>query len=177
MTTAIAYSGSIIALPASSFLGSSVLGWESIFYVFGGVGLIWCMVWYVCGGNSPESEGFLLIEESVGDDNEDENGNEDDNRNGNEIGFVDRNERRIGVGEGNIPWKVILSRKEVWAIIIAQTCNSWGFFLNYSWLPTFYLDRFGIDVNKLGYFSGMLHFIVRLKAENTISNGSLVSLE
>ncbi|CAG8602191.1 2780_t:CDS:2 [Paraglomus brasilianum] len=66
MTTAIAYSGSIIALPASSFLGSSVLGWESIFYVFGGVGLIWCMV---------------------------------------------------------------------------------------CWLPTFYLDRFGIDVNKLGYFS------------------------
>ncbi|CAG8482564.1 5485_t:CDS:2 [Paraglomus occultum] len=63
MVTAMAYSGSIIALPTSSFLGSSVLGWESIFYVFGGVGLIWCMFWYVCGGNSPESEGFSLIEE------------------------------------------------------------------------------------------------------------------
>jgi len=148
MATAIGYSGSIIALPASSFLGSSVLGWESIFYVFGGVGLIWCMVWYVCGGNSPESEERLLLIEE-----EDEN-------------WIDRNERRRG--EGNIPWKVILSRKEIWAIIIAQSCNAWGFYLNHSWLPTFFLDRFGIDVNKLGYYSGkvfLLHFIVRLKTE------------
>jgi len=166
MTSAIAFSGSISALPASSFLGSSVLGWESIFYVFGGVGLSWCMIWYVCGGNSPESEErcLLIEEESSGDEDE------DDNRNENYSGVVDRNERRVSGrgGKGNIPWKVILSSKEVWAIIISLLCNSWGFFLRQSWLPTFYLDRFGVDVNKLGYYSGkvfLLHFVVRLKTE------------
>ncbi|GJJ76446.1 hypothetical protein EMPS_08805 [Entomortierella parvispora] len=51
------------------------------------------------------------------------------------------------------PWKALLLRREVWAIIISQFCNSLGFFVMQSWLPTFYLDYYGVDVGKIGYFS------------------------
>lgn len=51
------------------------------------------------------------------------------------------------------PWRALLLRREVWAIIISQFCNSLGFFVMQSWLPTFYLDYYGVDVGKIGYFS------------------------
>ncbi|KAF9177611.1 hypothetical protein BGZ51_008521 [Haplosporangium sp. Z 767] len=41
-----------------------------------------------------------------------------------------------------VPWKELMARKEVWSIIISQ-----------SWLPTFYLDFYGVEVGKIGYFA------------------------
>ncbi|KAK5820850.1 major facilitator superfamily domain-containing protein [Linnemannia elongata] len=52
-----------------------------------------------------------------------------------------------------VPWKQLLKRREVWAIIISQLCNSLGFFVMQSWLPTFYLDFYNVDVGKIGYFT------------------------
>ncbi|KAG0251832.1 hypothetical protein BG011_007354 [Mortierella polycephala] len=42
-----------------------------------------------------------------------------------------------------VPWKELMARKEVWSIIISQ-----------SWLPTFYLDFYGVEIGKIGYFAG-----------------------
>ncbi|KAG0295574.1 hypothetical protein BGZ96_011427 [Linnemannia gamsii] len=52
-----------------------------------------------------------------------------------------------------VPWKQLLTRREIWAIIISQFCNSLGFFVMQSWVPTFYLDFYGVDVGKIGYFT------------------------
>ncbi|CAG8507774.1 1309_t:CDS:2 [Racocetra fulgida] len=41
-----------------------------------------------------------------------------------------------------IPWKLIFSRREVWAIILGQFCNSWGFFILLNWLPIYYYEHF-----------------------------------
>ncbi|KAK9768539.1 hypothetical protein K7432_000750 [Basidiobolus ranarum] len=57
----------------------------------------------------------------------------------------------------NIPWGDIFASKEVWAILLNQFCNSWGFYVLLSWLPTYYKDVFDVDLNELGYFSGMLY--------------------
>ncbi|KAF9390391.1 hypothetical protein CPB97_009352 [Podila verticillata] len=52
-----------------------------------------------------------------------------------------------------VPWKLLLKRREVWAIILSQFCAAFGFFIMQSWTPTFYLEYFGVDVGKIGYFS------------------------
>ncbi|KAF9431963.1 hypothetical protein BGZ76_011470 [Entomortierella beljakovae] len=52
-----------------------------------------------------------------------------------------------------IPWKALLARREVWAIIFSQLFNSFGFFVMQSWIPTFYLDYYDVDVGKIGYYS------------------------
>ncbi|KAF9896727.1 hypothetical protein BX616_006866, partial [Lobosporangium transversale] len=56
-----------------------------------------------------------------------------------------RSKRRDGVKVARstpVPWKELIMRREVWAIIFSQ-----------SWLPTFYLDYYGVDVGKIGYFA------------------------
>ena len=54
---------------------------------------------------------------------------------------------------GEIPWKAILSSKEVWAILINQFCNSWGFYVLLTWLPSYYKDVYKVDLSDVGYFT------------------------
>ncbi|KAF9353724.1 hypothetical protein BGX26_008517 [Mortierella sp. AD094] len=79
--------------------------------------------------------------------------------------------QRQDLGKPNkepVPWKKLLKRREVWSIIFSQArneyyinsivkefefFNSMGFFVMQSWVPTFYLDFYGVDVGKIGYYA------------------------
>ncbi|KAJ7007685.1 hypothetical protein NC653_006655 [Populus alba x Populus x berolinensis] len=37
-----------------------------------------------------------------------------------------------------IPWKLILSKAPVWALIISHFCHNWGTFVLLTWMPTYY---------------------------------------
>lgn len=37
-----------------------------------------------------------------------------------------------------IPWKLILSKPPVWALIICHFCHNWGTFILLTWMPTYY---------------------------------------
>lgn len=45
--------GTVIALPFSGILAQE-LGWESVFYVQGGLGGIWCVLWIFLVYDSPQ---------------------------------------------------------------------------------------------------------------------------
>jgi len=38
----------------------------------------------------------------------------------------------------DIPWKLILSKAPVWALIISHFCHNWGTFILLTWMPTYY---------------------------------------
>ncbi|RGB42532.1 major facilitator superfamily domain-containing protein [Rhizophagus diaphanus] len=174
--------GSIIAFPVSTWLGSGPWGWESIFWVFGTVGVIWSLIWQIYGGSDPstypgiskeeldlilkdihkESRSYYsslptgeeeamnrssddVINVADGDDNDDVISEEID-----ESFTAIKNSKPL-----HIPWRLIFSRREVWAIIIAYVCHSGGFFMLLNWLPTYYLDHFGVDIKYLGYFTAL----------------------
>ncbi|KAF9956204.1 hypothetical protein BGZ65_002905, partial [Modicella reniformis] len=67
--------------------------------------------------------------------------------------------RQLETTEANkeaVPWKALLARREVWAIILSQFFNSFGFFIMQSWIPTFYLDYYGVDVGKIGFYAAAI---------------------
>jgi ACS family sodium-dependent inorganic phosphate cotransporter len=37
-----------------------------------------------------------------------------------------------------IPWKLILSKAPVWALIVSHFCHNWGTFILLTWMPTYY---------------------------------------
>ncbi|CAL5340020.1 unnamed protein product [Camellia sinensis] len=54
-------------------------------------------------------------------------------------------EKRLILGGSNskepvtvIPWKLILSKAPVWALIISHFCDNWGTFILLTWMPTYY---------------------------------------
>jgi hypothetical protein len=48
-----------------------------------------------------------------------------------------------------IPWGKLLSRVEVWAIIVCHFCHNWGTFILLTWMPTYY--------NQVGQKLGCSH--------------------
>ena len=37
-----------------------------------------------------------------------------------------------------IPWKLLLSKAPVWALIVCHFCHNWGTFILLTWMPTYY---------------------------------------
>ena len=52
-TTAGTAFGTVIAMPASTYL-CELLGWESVFYVFGGLGVVWFLIWCLVIHDGPD---------------------------------------------------------------------------------------------------------------------------
>ncbi|KAJ9188325.1 hypothetical protein P3X46_003691 [Hevea brasiliensis] len=47
-----------------------------------------------------------------------------------------------------IPWKLILSKAPVWALIISYFCHNWGTFILLTWMPTYY-NQFNLTESGL----------------------------
>lgn len=58
-----------------------------------------------------------------------------------------------------IPWKLIFSRKEVWAILVNQFCSSFLYYALLNWLPTYYNEVFHVDLDKIGWFSSVTYAV------------------
>ncbi|GFH07027.1 MFS domain-containing protein, partial [Haematococcus lacustris] len=43
--------------------------------------------------------------------------------------------------------------REVWAICVAQYCQSWGMYGLLNWLPTFFKDFYHIEIADLGAYT------------------------
>ena len=52
-----------------------------------------------------------------------------------------------------IPWRLILSKRPVWALILSHFCHNWGTFILLTWMPTYYNQVLGLDLMKSGLYS------------------------
>ncbi|XP_040572757.1 sialin isoform X1 [Lepeophtheirus salmonis] len=133
------YVGTVIALPLSGLLAQHV-NWESIFYVFGCIGLIWCALWAWVVKDSPEDD--TKITES-------------------ELEYL-----RSAIGVTNEeclmtpPWKKMLSSKAVWAIIIAHFAENWGFYTLLTGLPMFMRDVLKYKLDQAGFLAALPYLLM-----------------
>lgn len=112
------YVGTVVGMSLSGVLAVS-LGWESVFYVFGCIGIVWFVLWIAIVKRSPQDDKHMKNEErdyivaSLG------------HQKTNNPKFL------------KAPWKHIWTSVPVWAIIVAHFCESWGFFTLLTQLPSF----------------------------------------
>ncbi|XP_057327307.1 putative inorganic phosphate cotransporter [Microplitis mediator] len=122
--------GAAITMPICGFLIASV-GWESVFYLTGGISIIWSIAWFTLVYDSPAkhpritNEERRFIEESIGT----------------------TSSKKVHA----VPWKFIFTSLPVWAIIITHGCSVFGYFTVVNQLPTYfkYILNFNIKANGL----------------------------
>lgn len=67
-----------------------------------------------------------------------------------------------------IPWKLLLSKAPVWALIVSHFCHNWGTFILLTWMPTYYnqvtamLKIVPVPVSLRAYFGIESLFMIRL---------------
>ncbi|KAG4077120.1 hypothetical protein HA402_016107 [Bradysia odoriphaga] len=130
------YMGTVVAMPLSGILAVT-LGWESIFYVFGCIGILWFLLWIFIVKRSPQDDPHMTNEERayiVAS-----------------LGHQKRNQPKFS----EAPWKEIWTSSAVWAIIVAHFCESWGFFTLLTQLPSFLKDILNYDISNSGFLSAL----------------------
>ena len=122
--------GTMIALLASPMIVIAI-GWQSVFYISGALGIVWLAIWWNKAADGPENcEGVSAGEMEV----------------------IRRGQSEVALADA-IPWGRILREKAVWAIVIAHLCNNFGFYILLLWLPTYLHHTFNVPMARLGLFS------------------------
>ncbi|KAJ9698629.1 hypothetical protein PVL29_007612 [Vitis rotundifolia] len=123
------YLGSVTGLAFSPFLIHS-FGWPSVFYSFGSLGTVWFATWLSKAYSSPLEDPELLPKEKKL--------------------IVGNSVSKEPVKE--IPWRLILSKPPVWALIGSHFCHNWGTFILLTWMPTYYNQVLKFNLTESGLF-------------------------
>lgn len=110
------YAGTVVSMPLSG-LFSAYLGWESVFYIFGAIGLVWFVIWTIIVRKSPQEDPFISEEEK---------------------NYI---MKKLGTKKDektpSPPWGAILTSPAVYAIVASHCAENWGFYTLLTQLPTF----------------------------------------
>lgn len=123
-------------------------GWESVFYIFGFLGIIWCLAFqFVKEDQSPldgdYSDSSQMPLDTVGK---------------NLVTIPEGMSRSSSSGELNnslkdVPWKAFFRSQAVWAMIYTHFCGSWGHYTCLSWLPTYFGEELGLNLTGAAWVS------------------------
>uniref|UniRef100_A0A7R9YSS6 Major facilitator superfamily (MFS) profile domain-containing protein n=1 Tax=Chlamydomonas euryale TaxID=1486919 RepID=A0A7R9YSS6_9CHLO len=122
--------GSIIGLSVSPQL-IVALGWPSVFQGFGSLGIFWFLAWQARARSTPAEDPGITEAEAK---------------------YIAASTPKREPGKP-IPWKKLLTTKEVWTIIVCHFCHNWGTFILLTWMPTYYNKVLGLDLMHSGVLS------------------------
>lgn len=158
------YAGSIIGL-----IGTPVLlrywGYHEVFYVSGAIGLVWAALFVLTTKDpdriplavldpSPDTSLSLMIAAplpapSLPPAIAKPSSQSCDST----TGLLDRLESDESTEEVHPGILAILAHRAVWAIIVAQFCCTWGYFVLLAWMPTYLHIEHGLDVSSSAWLS------------------------
>ncbi len=123
--------GTIFALSTTGLLVSAY-GWQSVFYVFGGLGLVFAVVWFKFIHAKPSDHPTISDEERA------------------YLGSLENTEAE---DREPIPWVLFLKHPAIWALFINHFCANWTLYLFLAWLPSYFRDVQGLSIAGSGLFA------------------------
>uniref|UniRef100_A0A8C0G0G8 Vesicular glutamate transporter 1 n=1 Tax=Chelonoidis abingdonii TaxID=106734 RepID=A0A8C0G0G8_CHEAB len=139
------YAGAVVAMPLAGVL-VQYSGWTSVFYVYGSFGIFWYMFWLLVSYESPAQHPTITeeerryIEESIGESASLMN----------------------PLVKFKAPWRKFFTSMPVYAIIVANFCRSWTFYLLLISQPAYFEEVFGFEISKVGLLSALPHLVMTI---------------
>lgn len=125
--------GAAITLPVCGYL-IAYFEWPSVFYVTGGIALVWAIAWFWVVHDSPEQHPRISREEKE---------------------KLRKEIKPIIVEKTKTPWRKILTSGPVWALIVTNTGVSFAFFVAFNQLPTYMSQVLHFNIKQNGWFSSL----------------------
>ncbi|XP_053378608.1 uncharacterized transporter slc-17.2-like [Mercenaria mercenaria] len=110
-------------------------GWGSIFYVTGGLGILWSLAWLYISADTPTSHPRIEVEE---------------------IRYITRNvEYDTEKRTTSVPWLSMARPPCLWACLTAHVCNNWTTYTLLTNIPTFMKEVLKYDIKANGALSAV----------------------
>ncbi|KAJ8672811.1 hypothetical protein QAD02_004071 [Eretmocerus hayati] len=130
--------GTLITLAISGVLAASRFGWPSIFYAVGTSGILWSILFLYAGADYPSEHPSISHEEAEYINTS--------------LGSLDK---IADAEKPKIPWKAILTSLPLWANIISNSGNIYGFYTLLTQLPTYMKYVLNFDISQNGGISAL----------------------
>lgn len=123
--------GTIVTMPITGFISASWVGWPPTFYLFGGLGYCWALIWAFLGANGPGEHKTISEAERC---------------------YI---ESSLGTTENTqttaTPWKAIFTSLPAWAIIVGNFGQNWGYSTLLTEMPNYMnkVMKFDMESNSL----------------------------
>uniref|UniRef100_A0A3Q4GJK7 Vesicular glutamate transporter 1 n=1 Tax=Neolamprologus brichardi TaxID=32507 RepID=A0A3Q4GJK7_NEOBR len=139
------YAGAVVAMPLAGIL-VQYTGWPSVFYVYGSFGIFWYLFWILVSYESPAAHPTIspeerkYIEDAIGES----------------ASFLNP------LQKFKTPWRHFFTSMPVYAIIVANFCRSWTFYLLLISQPAYFEEVFGFEISKVGIVSALPHLVMTI---------------
>ncbi len=136
-------------IPAGTVVGLSLSGWMIsahpwpwMFYAFGAIGIVFAFFWYRLIFDGPATHPTISREER------------ELLRAGQTLSDLET--------RGPVPWKRILTKRPVWALIFNHFCSNWSIYVLITWLPSYFSAFKGLGLTGVGLSSALPWLILFL---------------
>ncbi|XP_011178018.1 putative inorganic phosphate cotransporter [Zeugodacus cucurbitae] len=131
--------GTVVILASSGVLDSSSLGWPSLFYIPGAVGLLWAVAWIIWGANSPdECRSVSAAERAL---------------------ITESLNKKAKQEEGRptlpVPWRAIFTSLPFLVLLLSHCANSWVFWTILTQIPSYMKSVLGKDIKSNALLSAL----------------------
>lgn len=107
--------------------GTHVTHWRHVFYIFGGVGVIWAIFWSRWYRDNPADKPEV---------------------NAAEVALIRDGEPHVHT-KLVVPWGKLLKSKNLWLLCAMYACCSYGWFMNVTYFPGYLKEQLGIEPGKV----------------------------
>ncbi|CAL4117151.1 unnamed protein product [Meganyctiphanes norvegica] len=127
----------ILTYPVCALLITN-LGWQWVFYIPGSIALCWGLLWFIVVSDTPKTHLWIsqaekdYINQSLGD--------------------------IVSEEHPPVPLQALLTSLPLWAIVIAQLGDGWGFFIMLTDLPLYMKTMMSEDINSNALWSSLPYF-------------------
>nr|XP_012143479.1 PREDICTED: putative inorganic phosphate cotransporter isoform X1 [Megachile rotundata] len=127
--------GNVICLLSSGLLSGSALGWPSCFYIWGGLSIVSGALFLFIGKESPTEHSSIPKDEKE---------------------YI---ETSLGITETDeklpVPWMAILTSAPMWALLVTQAAQNWGFWMLLTKIPSYMSSVLNKNIQQNGALSSL----------------------
>ncbi|XP_046959158.1 sodium-dependent phosphate transport protein 4 isoform X2 [Lynx rufus] len=132
----LALSGMMLGTFAIIFLGgiiSQTLGWPFVFYIFGGIGCVYCLLWFVLVYDDPVSHPWISVTEKEY--------------------IVSSLPQQLSPRKQPLPFKAMLTSLPLCAICLCSFSHQWLVTILIVYMPTYISSVFNVNIRDNGFLS------------------------
>uniref|UniRef100_A0A8C3SN41 Solute carrier family 17 member 4 n=1 Tax=Chelydra serpentina TaxID=8475 RepID=A0A8C3SN41_CHESE len=126
--------GTFVTFPVAGII-CQYLGWPYVFYIFGGIGCVWCVFWFLLVYEDPACHPCISAGEKE---------------------YIVSSLANQGSSHGrSLPLLAMIKSLPLWAISVAYFCNDWLFYTLLTSMPTYMNDVLHFDIRENGLLSAL----------------------
>lgn len=120
-----------LLIPTINAAGEPTKYWRHIFWIFGFLGVVWCVAFWVWFRDRPDQKAGV---------------------NAAELHHIHAGQVP-DAGHIHVPWRRILTSANLWVLCLMYFCAAYGWYFNITWLPKLLKEEFGVTEATWGFWS------------------------